>query len=280
MDLNAFKLTEIINPQSINKNDYKFIATIKYEQEITYACLNLQQLLGVEYFSICLTLPNGRKQIISNNPGNIAIPYQINGLKRLDNIFDLSNYDNIRKDFFIANQLKYDSCANLYQQIMNERFHVFNKFGFIRKFDGYEFIMIFACKQQTQILSLHSSIEKNMLLFALELLDKILPLYVADNTDLKYSRFVQDNAFRKNFIYGKYSKNLTNLSHRECECLFWARYGKAAVDIASILGLKQSTVKHYLESIRDKFQGAALRPTIVGDLVPYRSFVIDWQFIH
>ncbi len=27
-------------------------------------------------------------------------------------------------------------------------------------------------------------------------------------------------------------------------------------------------------------QGAALRPTIVGDLVPYKSFVIDWQFIH
>lgn len=139
MNNNFFALTDLIHPENVNKDDYRFIDTIKHENDIKRASLNLKQLLNVEYFSICLILPNGHKQIISNNPGNIAIPYQINGLKRLDNVFEPSNYEKSNKDFFVANQLKYDVCSKIYQKIMNERFNVFNVFGFNRKFDGYEF---------------------------------------------------------------------------------------------------------------------------------------------
>ena len=261
MNKAIFGITDLINPEDVNKDDYKFIETIKFEEEITKASRNLKQLLNVDYFSICLKLPNGRKQIISNNPGNIAIPYQINGLKRLDNVFELASAVKRNKDFFAANQLPYDACAQAYQKIMNERFNVFNAFGFKRQFDGFQLKIIFA-KNKEQLVKLDFVLERNMMIFANNFIDEILPYYIIDNLDLKYSRLGQDNAFRKNFIFGKYITTVPNLSQREKECLFWTRYGKSADEIASIIGLKRTTVKNYLESVREKFEVSTIQEAI------------------
>ena len=200
MDISAFGIKHIIKPESLSKESYRFITTIKYEKEITKASINLRSLLGLDYFSSCLTLPNGRKQIISNNPGNIAIPYQINGLYRLDNVFELSSHANVNKDFFVAAQLKHDDeYSKLYEHIMNEQFNVFNAFGFNRKFDGYALTMIFARSKQTPVPPLTTNAEKNMMIFTDEFFSQILPCYMIENEDLKYSRFGQDSSFRKNF---------------------------------------------------------------------------------
>ncbi len=263
MDVSELGVRHIIKPDGLNKESFRFITTIKYEQEIAKASLNLRPLLGLDYFSICLTLPNGRKQIISNNPGSIAIPYQINGLHRLDNVFELSSHGNINKDFFVAAQLKHDDeYSKLYECIMNDQFNVFNAFGFNRQYDGYRLTMIFARSNQTPVPLLTPLAEKNMMIFTDDFFNQILPCYMTENEDLKYSRFGQDPAFRKNFIYGKYKRTLSVLNPRERECLFWARSGKSSTEIAAILGLKRPTVQHYLESVRDKFEVSTIQEAI------------------
>ena len=263
MGILGLDVRHIIKPEALNKESYRFITTIKYEQEIAKASSNLRPTLGLDYFSMCLVLPNGRKQIISNNPGNIAIPYQINGLHRLDNVFELSSHANISKDFFVAAQLKHDDdYSKLYERIMNEQFNVYNAFGFNRQFDGYRLTMIFARPQQRPVHLLTPLAEKNMMVFTDEFFNQILPCYLIENKDLKYSRFGQDPAFRKNFIYGKYTRSVPELKPRERECLFWARSGKSSAEIANILGLKRPTIKHYLESVREKFQVSTMQEAI------------------
>lgn len=54
MDKSLF-LKDIIAPEEVNKENYKYLLTIKYENEINEACIDLQKTLGVEYISICLT---------------------------------------------------------------------------------------------------------------------------------------------------------------------------------------------------------------------------------
>ncbi|HHG8541706.1 LuxR family transcriptional regulator [Legionella pneumophila] len=262
MDMKSLGIQDIIDPEGIDKKNYYFIASIKFEKEIAQASNNLKAYLGVDYFSICLILPNGRKHIISNNPGNIAIPYQINGLNRLDTVFESANSDNLSKNFFSATQLKQDTCSMIYSTIMNERFNVYNTWGFFREFNGLKFTVIFAKQQQTPIIHLNYTIEKDMVTFIDLFLMQILPIYSYDYLDLKYSRLCQDDSFRQNFLQGKYKSAVPELKPRECECLFWARYGKRSSEIAEILGLKPATVKNYLESVREKFQVSTLQEAI------------------
>ncbi|CZJ91067.1 HTH-type quorum sensing-dependent transcriptional regulator vjbR [Legionella pneumophila] len=262
MDIKSLGIQDIIDPEGIDKKNYYFIASIKFEKEIAQASNNLKAYLGVDYFSICLILPNGRKHIISNNPGNIAIPYQINGLNRLDTVFESANSEHLGKNFFSASQLKQDTCSKIYTSIMNERFNVFNTWGFFREFNGFKFTVIFAKQQQTSVIQLNYVVEKNMVKFIDNFLTQILPIYSCDYLDLKYSRIFQDESFRQNFLQGKYKSTVPELKPREYECLFWARYGKRSNEIAEILGLKRSTIKNYLESVREKFQVSNLQEAI------------------
>lgn len=261
MDKSLF-LKDIIAPEEINKENYKYLLTIKYENEISEACVDLQETLGIEYISICLTLPNNRKQIISNNPGNIAIPYQINGLVRLDNVFDISSYDHHDFNFFSAKQIKHDACSKIYEQIMNERFNVYNAFGFYREYDGYKFMCVFARKKESVAPKLNFSTEKSIMNVVWKFLNQILPYYQQENGALKYSRISQDASFRKNFIFGQYKSTLPELKDRERECLFWARYGKSTSETSEILGLKRATVKNYLEGVREKFHVSSVQEAI------------------
>ncbi|SON58439.1 putative transcriptional activator protein TraR (plasmid) [Hartmannibacter diazotrophicus] len=50
---------------------------------------------------------------------------------------------------------------------------------------------------------------------------------------------------------------LNCLSPREMECLQWIAEGKTAWECAAILGLSQSTVRHYLESARRKLRAVS-----------------------
>lgn len=262
MDKTLLGIQDIVDPEGIDKKNYYFIASIKFEQEIAQASNNLKACLGVDYFSICLVLPNGRKHIISNNPGNIAIPYQINGLNRLDTVFESANSGHLGKNFFSSSQLKQDTCSKIYTSIMNERFNVFNTWGFFREYNGFKCNVIFAKQQQTSVIQLNYSVERDMVKFIDTFLMQILPIYSCDYLDLKYSRLCQDDSFRHNFLHGKYKSTVPELKPRERECLFWARCGKTSSETADIVGLKRSTVKNYLESVREKFQVSNLQEAI------------------
>jgi DNA-binding CsgD family transcriptional regulator len=262
MNEKIFMIDDIINARECDINNYLFIDTIRFDLEITKVCSTIQQKIGMDYISFCLTLPNGTRFILSNNPGNIAIPYHIHGLSRIDNIFSPDRYIKHATGLFSPAKIPNDKMGRLFEKIHSEKFGINSVFGFARNFLGYQLITIFSQNKYSKNIDRSLPTEQELYDYAIAFFDQILPFYAYDKSQLKYSRFFQDPIFRKKLIRGELKEIAQNFKERELQCLYWTRMGKTAEEISIILGLSKATVRGYLEGIREKCDVGCIQDAI------------------
>ena len=263
MSVKDFIISDLMSARDCDHENYRFIDTIRYEREIGQTCSDISHKIGVNYISCCLILPGGAKFIISNNPGQIAIPYHIHGLIRIDNAFSADRYKKNTSGFFIPSEIPNDRSGYLYEKISSE-FGIENTIGFLRNFQGYQLIIIFSHDRSNEKPTAYPQREKHLCNYAIDFFEKLLLFYAHDKPQLKYSRFCQDAFFRNKFICGEFNDDAAiAFKERELQCLYWAQMGKTAEEIAIILDLKKSTVRGYLEDIREKCGVSCIQEAIV-----------------
>lgn len=209
-------------------------------------------MIGVDYISFCLTLPNGTRYILSNNPGKIAIPYHVHGLSRIDNIFSPNRYKEYLTNTFYPSEIPNDKMGQLFEKIHNEKFGINSIIGFSRNAFGYQLTVIFSQNINNKNSKSHLPKKQDLYDYAICFFDQLLQFYANDKSELKYSRFFQDPAFRKKLIRGEIKEIIPNFKERELQCLYWSRMGKTAEEISIILRLSKTTIRGYLEEIREK----------------------------
>lgn len=249
--------------ETFDKSNYQFIDTIRFESQIYSVTQDIHAQLSVDYLSCCLILPNGEQFIFSNNPGGIVIPYYEHDLKRIDNTFT-NNFENIPKTgHFFPSELPKKQFGELFENVLHQIYGVTNVVGFHRDFQGYKLITILGRHNHIADLNVTSLWEQELYHYVFKFFHAILPLYAVNKPALKYSMFYQNELFRKRFIAGKLQDIVTQMKERELQCLYWARMGKTAEETAMILNLGKSTVRRYLENVREKFDVSSIPEAIV-----------------
>lgn len=245
------------------KSNYQFIDTIRFESQIRDATHDLRVKLSVEYLSCCLVLPNGEQFIFSNNPGGIVIPYYEYDLKRIDNTFT-NRFDNVSKcGYFLPSELPKKQFGELFENVLLDIYSVTNVIGFHRSYQGFKLTAVLGrCENNTNLKTTTAWLQ-GFYNYVFRFFNVILPLYAVNNPALKYSMFYQNENFRLRFIAGELKDTAPVLKERELQCLYWARAGKTAEETAMILKLGKSTVRRYLESVREKFDVGSIPEAIV-----------------
>ena len=263
MNLTGRLFDDLVSAQDCEVGNYGFIDTIRYDREIAKICAHIRTRIKLDYISCCLTFPNGTKCVLSNNPGKIAIPYQVHGLHRLDNSFFAERYREVKTKSFKTIDLPNDPLGQFFEKILLEKYRVANAAGLTRSFQGYLLIVIFGlnANQVGSNPSLPRDEELNH--YVIDFFDQIIPIYAQEKPQLRYSRFFMDRQFRQKFIKGELEESDVRLKDRELQCLYWARMGKTAEEIALILGISRSTTRGHLENIREKFDVASIQEAIV-----------------
>lgn len=257
-----FTTNDLINAREYDEQNYLFIDTIRFKSQISQACANIHQEIGMDFISLCLTIPNGMRFILSNNPGKIAVPYHIHGLSRIDNVFSPNRYDKCPKGNFLVKNLPNDEMGRLFERIHNEQFGIDSIQGFSRKAFGHQLIVIFSQNLKTKSIDSTAKTKKELHDYTIKFFEHVLPHYSMDKSSLRYSRFSQDATFRKKFIYGDVVEITPEFTERELLCLYWSKMGKTAEEISIILSLSKATVRGYLENIREKYDVSCLQEAI------------------
>ncbi len=249
--------------EEFEKSNYQFIDTIRFENQISHATNDIQVVLNVDYLSCCLVLPNGEQFIFSNNPGGVVIPYYEHDLSRIDNTFT-NNFKNISSSrYFLPSDLPRKQFGELFENVLQEIYSVTNIIGFHRSYCGFKLTTILGRSENNTNLRVTPVWLQGFYRYVLGFFDKVLPLYVVGKPALKYSAFYQNETFRRRFIGGELKDAAPVLKERELQCLYWARMGKTAEETAIILNLGKSTVRRYLESVREKFDVGSIPEAMV-----------------
>ncbi len=248
---NQFSLDFDFNDKYLDPSLFSFIPSIKYSNQINSFCNKLKEKTGIEYFSICIETGN-QKFYLSNNPGNIAVPYYIRNLHKIDCSF--SNVDKSKNSIFYPdnNIEQKDKFSNLFIKLLKDEFHIYNHYGIVRHHEGYTIIIVLGGSNPIQNQDLlYKGTQTDAKNFTIEFIKHLKWIFQENASWLKYSRlFIEDDFISK--IMNSKNQQAVELSHGEICCLYWYKQGKTTKEIAEITKYSPLTVSSYFKSMKEK----------------------------
>lgn len=231
--------------------DYYFIPTIKYHARISQISKYLDTNVGLSVFSACLILPNGKKYILSNNPGGIAIPYYQRGLSRIDNIFTLDRYEGL--DYCFPDLIDNDKLGRDFLKILAQEFQTYNHYVLIRRSSEANLILTAGssspCGNHQQTYRETFSVLES---FAIHFFDQIIDIWSNEESALKFNRFSQDKYFRKQLVRNHCDTHQASLTDKETQAIYWSSQGKSVDEIAMISGVAPATIRTHHRNAMEK----------------------------
>lgn len=239
---------------------YAWIESVAHQVAIEQACSALEQRSGFQFYCPAILTRNGQSLAYTCNKPSLAIAYDGLGLGRCDTYF--ANAVTGQAGLFFPRMNNYewyqgiDKPQRLFLDVLEDKFSIYNAYGIKRQFEGFVLLIPVGHNYAVDGLKLlYQQTRRTVLQFTIDYMNQFIDLYIAMLPALKFSRFANDPAYRKNVILGEchdQSVGSDTLSKREQECLHWLARGKTTAEIALILAISEHTVKIHRKAILGK----------------------------
>lgn len=246
-----FSLDFDFSDKYLDPNLFNFIPSIKYSNQINSLCSKLKEKTGIEYFSLCIEV-GSQKFYLSNNPGNIAVPYYIRNLHKIDCSF--SNVDKSKNSIFYPddNFDRNDKFSSLFINLLKDEFHIYNHYGMVKHLEGYTIIVVLGGSNPVENKDLlFKSTQSITNDFTIDFIKALKWIFQEYASWLKYSRLFIEENFISRIMHSK-NQQAHELSHGEICCLYWYKEGKTTKEIAQITKYSPLTVSSYFKSVKEK----------------------------
>jgi DNA-binding CsgD family transcriptional regulator len=234
----------------INLNDFNGLDSIRFRQKIDYLVEILECPKDIPNFSISIFFKNGQRYYLSNLY-LWAIPYRTEGFYRGDVDHDRSLYDG--KEFFIQKNIKYDEMQIPIIQILESRYKLNTVFAMVRQYHECDFIIeAYNTKHVDDPEKFYHRVRNDFEQFIFKFLDAMQEEIITALPNHKWLTIFNDKELRKKIITRQLKKQITILSSREKQCLFFLSQGKSMKEVANCLYISDETVNTHAKAIRRK----------------------------
>ena len=259
MKFNNEYLLDYLYNFEINKHsldEYNWLPSVRYRNIIAEATRDLLSLTGnTVIFPAIICHSHQQVCYICNDP-KLSIAYSGTMLKTADPYFDLAAESS--EDFF-SPLLHYPKNNAVYTKTLDvyaKKFNFFDTLALIRHCE--DLTIIIGLGHNKPIVNVHTLYEQHQQQIeeiAIYLFGYFKDLYIEQHPGLKYTRFMQDESYRKEVIKGYYDANKFDASiitPRECECLYWISKGKTSQEAAKLMNISVHTINEHKKSISKK----------------------------
>jgi len=239
---------------TLEKDEFKknqHIDSVKYKDKIDSLVKEFQltRKTGITNFCICFSFKAGRKYFLSNM-ADWAIEYHEMGGTRSDEVFDLDRMSG--RDFFLPRSVTYDLLQKLLVR-KEEKYGYYDTYSLIRRCVDCTFVLLSLHNYQVEdkknfYLNTKTIFEEFCAFFIQGMVKEIL----TKNKGERNLRIFNDNVYLTKIIKKELIFTKSKLSGQEQQCLILLKYGYPIKLIARNLCLKESTVRKYFETIKEK----------------------------
>ncbi len=264
-----FKIKFDDDYKNLDPCQYNFIPSVRYSDQIALCCNKLKESTGIEYFSLCIEYAN-RKFYLSNNPGNIAIPYYTKNLHKIDCSF--TNLNKSTNSVFYPDENK-DPFSSLFIDLLKNQFNIYNHYGITCSHDGYNLTIVLSGHTPVNDKKLlFKTTHNNIKTFTIDFFDNFKWIFQENASWLKCSKLFNEENFIGNLINNHNNNEHDNLSYGEILCLYWYKEGKTTKEIAKITKYSPLTISSYFKAIKEKL---AVRSTQQAMLIAIQKGLIS-----
>jgi DNA-binding CsgD family transcriptional regulator len=246
-----------IGKTSFNLNEYNYIPTVKYRDQIAQLSKDLHKYCNFNRFAI-LIIYNNQRYFLSNTYNDLAIPHDIYHLSQLDISTLESTYQN--KSYFFPAYDIINPIYDAYKMIIGNYYKFYKIYTLVRICNECHVLLYAANTEPPENLEkckeIYRSTYKAFEKFSIEFLDQAIYNLTLHSNKIKHSRIFYDKNFRKQLIRGIYEDDIRFLTEKESECLHWASFGKTAEDTALIMNISAYTVRQHLKDCIKKLKAS------------------------
>lgn len=237
----------------VNLNDFNTLSdSIRFREKIDFLTESLGCPPEISRFSISILFHGGHRYYISNLY-LWAIPYRTEGLSRGDIDHDPSQYHD--KEFFIQQDIQYDTMQLPIIQILESRYRLSTTFAMIRQCPECDFIIeAYHHERVEDPAKLYYSVRDQFEKFIYQFMDAMQQEIITALPRHKWLKILTDDEYRKKVITRQIpiKESYDALTARELQCLHLLAQGMSTKIIASKLYLSAETVTTHAKSIRHK----------------------------
>lgn len=254
-------------------DNFEYIRTIKYKQRLLELTKHLPEEFGFKYYTICFNFQEREKFFLSNDPGNITIPYEVLRMERFDGLYSLIGRQ--KTDHFFPT-LEDDILQRSFIKYIQDVYQIYPIYNLVRRCDTCTVIV--GIENNSPIVDPKATYQRTVTQvenFTLRFIEQTLDILAGFKPNLKYLRIFSDAQYRHTIIKNRDQKKTSflyqKLNDKERACLQLYAQKFTVEEIGKKVFLSDKTVRDYLANCRAAF-GTNITNTVSEAI---RSGIID-----
>ena len=223
------------------------ILSLKYQDQITTLCNELQRATNIPYFVSYIIFNNGQLFVLSNL-FDMLPAYYTEGLHKED--FSIEKEHTADVSYYLCDRTP--SISENFKTLLEQKYTLHRAYYIVRNCPECQFV--FGAIKNNPIEDYQRLYTKTLPAFekfCCYFINNVVDIIKHHNPTYKASLVLNDADYRKRIIQTPDAFSETPTA-REIECLCYAAYGKSSEETAQILGISKMTVEGYRNDVKRK----------------------------
>ena len=171
-------------------SNFEYIQTLKHRQKLAELTKHLPLELGFKYYTVCFDFHEREKFFLSNDPGNITVPYKVLKMERFDGLYSMIGRETT--DHFFPT-LEDDVLQRSFIKFIQDMYQIYPIYNLVRRCDTCTIIV--GVENDNPIhdpKAIYQKTVSQLENFTLQFIEQTLDIFASFKPNLKYLRIFSD----------------------------------------------------------------------------------------